>query len=92
MRASEVLAVLMDRTVRYLDSIGHSVATALLLGCMPSKFKTIALKCEAKYHLYGKEVRLSSGLGDSNPEVANALQPRPCQMIAAINDVSAPIV
>ncbi|MBO3459270.1 zinc ribbon domain-containing protein [Aetokthonos hydrillicola Thurmond2011] len=53
MRASEVQAVLIDRTVRYLASIGHSVATALDLGWLHSKFKTIAIQCEEKYHLQG---------------------------------------
>ncbi len=53
MGSSEVQAILIDRTVRYLHSIGHSVATAVLLGWLPSKFKTIALKCESKYHPQG---------------------------------------
>ncbi|MBW4499567.1 MAG: hypothetical protein KME57_08350 [Scytonema hyalinum WJT4-NPBG1] len=51
MKSGEVLAVLMDRTVRYLHSIGTSVQTALALGWLLPKFKTIAVKCESKYHL-----------------------------------------
>lgn len=53
MLASEVQAILVDRTVRYLHSIGHSVATALSLGWLIPKFKTIALKCESNYHPQG---------------------------------------
>ncbi|WP_202895728.1 transposase [Iningainema tapete] len=53
MRSSEVEAILVGRTVQYLHSIGYSVAAALLLGWLPSKFKTTALKYESKYYPQG---------------------------------------
>ena len=53
MLSGEVQAILVDRTVRYLHSIGRSVTAALLLGWLNPKFKTAALKCESKYHPQG---------------------------------------
>ncbi|MBR8832477.1 MAG: transposase [Stigonema ocellatum SAG 48.90 = DSM 106950] len=67
MRSSEVQTILVGRTVQYLHSIGYSVAAALDLGLLPSKFKTTALEYESKYYPQGWRVRLSFDLGDSSP-------------------------
>lgn len=48
MTSTEVQAVLVDRTVRYLLSIGQSVSTALQFGWLLPKFKKVALACESK--------------------------------------------
>lgn len=53
MRASDVQAILVGRTVQYLNSIGYSVAAALDRGWLPSKFKGIALKYESEYYPQG---------------------------------------
>lgn len=53
MRSGEVEAILVGRTVQYLHSIGYFVAAALLLGWLPSKFKTTALEYESRYYPQG---------------------------------------
>ncbi|MEC4815161.1 MAG: zinc ribbon domain-containing protein [Scytonema sp. PMC 1069.18] len=52
-RFREVEAILVGRTVQYLHSSGYSVADALELGWLPSKFKNTALEYESKYHPQG---------------------------------------
>lgn len=49
MRKEQVESVLMNRTVRYLHLIGHSVQEALDLGWLNSKFKRLALETECRY-------------------------------------------
>ena len=46
----EVRKVLILRTIRYLASIGKTVAESLDLGWLHSKFKAEALRFEAEYH------------------------------------------
>jgi IS605 OrfB family transposase len=53
MKSDDVESELLTRTVRYLASIGKSVADALNLGWLLPKFKVKALKLEAEYHRLG---------------------------------------
>lgn len=53
MKSDNVESELLTRTVRYLASIGKSVADALNLGWLLPKFKVKALKLEAEYHRLG---------------------------------------
>ncbi|KYC41061.1 hypothetical protein WA1_23375 [Scytonema hofmannii PCC 7110] len=51
MKSLEVEAILIDRTVQYLHSIGCSVSDALDRGWLPTKFKVKALNYESEYYL-----------------------------------------
>lgn len=53
MKYVEVRQILVQRTVRYLASIGRSVREALDLGWLNPKFKAEALRVEAECLLQG---------------------------------------
>lgn len=53
MKSEAVLVVLLNRTIRYLVSIGKSISDALELGWLNPKFKAKALKLETIYHSQG---------------------------------------
>lgn len=53
LKSGEVQVVLLDRTIRYLDSIGSSVTDAVNQRLLQPKFKAKALEREAKYHSLG---------------------------------------
>ncbi len=53
MKYDKVRSILIERTVRYLGSIGTTVAEALNLGWFSSKFKASAIICEARLSPHG---------------------------------------
>jgi hypothetical protein len=53
MKSDEVKVVLLNRTVRYLHSIGKTVSESLNLGWLNPKFEKLALQLESKYLLQG---------------------------------------
>ncbi|GAA6621401.1 zinc ribbon domain-containing protein [Scytonema sp. NUACC26] len=53
MSSNEVEAILIGRTVQYLNSIGCSVTFALDRGWLLTKFKVKALKYESEYYPQG---------------------------------------
>jgi IS605 OrfB family transposase len=53
MKSGEVLAVLLDRTVRYLASIGVSVSEALQRGWLQPSLRAQALNIECRFDLQG---------------------------------------
>ena len=64
MKYREVRQVLLHRTVRYLHSLGYSVADALKNGWLSTKFKSTALTVESEYPPMGCRGRLSSTKGE----------------------------
>ncbi len=53
MKYDKVRSVLIEPTVRYLGSIGTTVAQALNLGWLSYKFKASAMTCEARLSPHG---------------------------------------
>ncbi len=53
MKYDKVRSILVERTVRYLGSIGTTVAEALDLDWLSSKFKAEAIVCEARLSPHG---------------------------------------
>ena len=53
LKSGEVQVVLLDRTIRYLASIGSSVTDAVNQGFLQPKFKAKALELEDLYHSLG---------------------------------------
>jgi IS605 OrfB family transposase len=60
MKYQNVRQVLLHRTVRYLHSLGYSVADALNNGWLSTKFKSEAIIVESEYPPMGYRGRLSS--------------------------------
>jgi IS605 OrfB family transposase len=84
---AEVRKILIERTVRYLASIGRTVTEALNLGWLNSKFKAEALSCEVEISPAGVA---GTGKHSQGGRVAKtrkrASQPQPSEMIPAILD------
>jgi IS605 OrfB family transposase len=64
MKYRDVRLVLLHRTVRYLHSNGYSVAEALKLGWLSTKFEKEALTVESEYPPMGYRGRLSVTKGE----------------------------
>ncbi len=88
LKYAEVRKVLIERTVRYLASIGKTVTEALNLGWLISKFKAEALSFEAEISPTGivGTVKHSDGRDTSSRQRSN--QRRPSEMKPAILDTS----
>lgn len=86
LKYAEVRKVLIERTVRYLASIGKTVTEALNLGWLISKFKAEALSFEAEISPTGVvgKVKHSDGRDTSSRPRSN--KQRPSEMKPAILD------
>jgi Putative transposase DNA-binding domain len=87
LKYAEVRKILIERTVRYLASIGKTVTEALHLGWLISKFKAEALSCEADISPTGivGKVKHSDGRDTSSRQRSN--KRRPSEMKPAILDI-----
>jgi IS605 OrfB family transposase len=87
LKYAEVRKILIERTVRYLASIGKTVTEALDLGWLISKFRAEALSFEAEISPTGivGMVKHSDGRDTSSRQRSKR---RPSEMIPAILDTS----